>query len=212
MLANLSLNPMMATWPITQGEPIYDLADPSDLTGSKTFFMPVAIFYIAHVTGFLLSIYSLLRDRKDAVLERTYAAGAGPTHILLSHMITNALIPVLTSAPVWYIALEYLKAPCQGSFPLLLLFYFLNIIAALPVSFLFAVLKFDQMFIFMLAVAYCMVGLATCGILWPEEGLPYFMKPIKYFFPYPEIIKAAIRIMVKGCGLEDAIVTNSLIH
>ena len=64
----------------------------------------------------------------------------------------------------------------------------------------------------MLAVAYCMVGLATCGILWPDEGLPYFMKPIKYFFPYPEIIKAAIRIMVKGCGLEDAIVTNSLIH
>lgn len=212
MMANASMNPALAVWPITESEPIYDLVDPNDATGSKTFFMPVAIFYIGHVTCFLLSIYSLIRDRKDSVLERTYAAGAGPTHILLSHFITNSMIPLLTCGPLWYIALYHLDAPCRGSFVLLLTFYFINILSAIPVSFLFAILKFDQMFTFMLAVAYCMVGLATCGILWPIEGLPYFMRTFKYFFPYPEVIRGAIRIMVKGCTLSDAIVQNSLIH
>lgn len=212
MMINSSLNPTLAIWPITEGEPIYDIVDVNDVTGSKTFFMPVAVFYIAHVTCFLLSIYSLIRDRKVSVLERTYAAGAGPSHILLSHFITNTCIPLLTCGPLWYVVLNYLQAPCKGPFSLVLMLYFVNILSAIPVSFLFAVLKFDQMFIFMLATAYCMVGLATCGILWPLEGLPYFMKSFKYFFPYPEIIQAAIRIMVKGCDFSDAIVQNSLIH
>ncbi|XP_015787589.1 ABC transporter G family member 23-like [Tetranychus urticae] len=206
------LNPNLGKRFVVKVDPIAEPVSPDDMYNAYNFWMPKFLIFWSFVTIVMLSSFSFYRDRTESLFERNLSAGLTKTQFIFGHFLSSMIVPLLNSWPVLFITIHLLGAPCKGSLFLSWLIYMSNGATAVATSLALAAVDVTIGFIYILISAYIFSGIATAGILWPYQALPYFVKPYISIFPFTFNIDSMIRVLAHGATWEDSVIRRGLLE
>lgn len=162
---------------------------------------------------------AMLLERKEGIFERLLVTGVSEIEMLISHGLCQFVIMVIQSIGTLFCLFVVFDVTNEGSIALLVTFTLISGIFGLCLgNFIlpsFFNLKFKSLFsgtfiscIFTSEVPALFAALGsflpmimTCGILWPIEGMHYFLRPIALFFPLTQPAQSLRSIMQRGWDL-----------
>jgi ABC-2 type transport system permease protein len=168
------------------------------------FFLPGIIPLVAFFFGYLLTALSFLRERSGGTLERLLASPIRRHEIVAGYFSGFLLFGLLQSAVITAVAVWVLEAPNRsGLAPLTGLLVLVTATAAGLGLFLSTFARTEiQVAQFIPLIILPQVFL--CGLIWPIEELPSFLRPVSWSLPLTYAVDSARELMIRG-DLEAAL-------
>lgn len=198
--------------PIEVAEPLGQSSDPEDLFNVRNFYLSVFMIFWSSVAAMMLSASFYQFDMNESVYEHTRSVGGTRFQVTLANFLVCLIIPTLGSFPIIAIVRNIFHGAGQGSTILIWIFYLLSSYCSIGVGFLLASIFKTAFWLITLVTAFVFASISICGHLRPIHVIPYFIKPIRYFFPYVIIIDEVVRIGSLGINFRESSVTVCFVY
>jgi len=168
-------------------------------------FAPAIMAFAMMMVTTMITIFIFIEERKMGTLDRLLASPASESEIVIGYAIAFSLVSLMQATVILTAAIGifgiYIAEPV-----------FLNIFTAF-------------MFLILLGMGHQCLGILLssgadnelqavqfiplvifpsillCGLFWPIESIPVFLRPLSYFVPLTYAIDAVRGAMVKGLGI-----------
>lgn len=170
-------------------------------------FAPGIMAFAMLMVTTMITIFLFIEERKMGTLERLQASPASETEIVVGYAIAFSIVSVLQATvilltaiglfhiyiapPVWYhILITFGFIICLG-----IGHQCLGILLSSGAKNELQAIQFVPLIIF--------PSILLCGLLFPIESIPQYLRPISYIIPLTYCIDAVRGAMVRGLGLES---------
>jgi len=164
------------------------------------FFAPGVMGMVGTIITILLTIVSLVRERKSGTLERIYASPVRPHEVALGYTMAFALISLLQSAEIIAVALLVFDLHIVGSALLVLFIVFLYAVCMQGLGTFLSTLAKNEFQAVQFVPMVMVPSLILAGVFWPLESMPSLMRPVAYFIPLTYELDALRSVMIRGWG------------
>lgn len=155
----------------------------------------IALIFFA---PFSLTALTLLDERIYGVFERSLVAGVKAIEILFAHLLIQLSI-LLFEVCFMALTIFYIwQIPNCGSLWEVLAIVFLQGVSGITFGLLIASVVNDKVYAFVVGLGIIFPSWVVCGVFWPIESMPPFMKSISYFLPLTYPIESMRFIMFRG--------------
>lgn len=195
--------------------PLYDLIEISPFDGGprgdvefrilrKT--IPSSLTYYCFQFGQVWTLLGFLFDQIFGFPDRQRAMGIKPWHIIATHFVRANLFFVPMFIGISTLVLLFSKIEIDiFALRFLVVLIVLSICGNSTGIFLGAIspsIALQTMIIFAYQTSLCAIN----SMFWPNESLPYFMKPVTYIYPYDKLQIISVDLFAK----KDIFLTVSL--
>ncbi|XP_046382481.1 ABC transporter G family member 23-like [Ischnura elegans] len=197
VLVDCQNSPKFAQTPMNFHNPVYGKKNPS----YGSFVAPGIINSIMYFSVVGMTAITMVKEKEEGLWNRLMVAGITPWEILLSHAFTNLWLIAVQTAEVLVVCLAIIGLECKGSVLLMGAHVFLHGVIGMAFGLIVSLICRNVAEANYLSTGSFYSYLLLCGIIWPVEGLPWFMGLVSRFLPLT-LASASLRdIMVKGWGL-----------
>ncbi|XP_038064828.1 ABC transporter G family member 20-like [Patiria miniata] len=198
LTAEVLPNPEVAEIPVVFEDPIYG----SKMTKFVDFAAPGIILTIIFFLAMGVTALSLVTERKEGLLDRSWVAGVSSTEVMLSHVLVTGLLTIMQIVLVLVFVLAVFKIPNEGSLLLITLLCILQgfcgqafgLFASSVCSTEITVMQFTQGFFYPIIL--------MSGIIWPIQSMPDVLYYISICLPQTYANEGLRDILSKGWGME----------
>ncbi|XP_071867189.1 ABC transporter G family member 23 [Bombus fervidus] len=192
------INKKYANIPVKFEDPIYGKNE-MDFGAYVT---PVFLLTMLFVLATSISSSAIIVDRHSGIWDRILVQGVTTAEILIAHLITQAIIIVFQVVIALYIGFEQYDMYCKGSKIGVIVMSMLEGICGMVYG----------LFISVSCTSHSVANYATtgtfypllllCGLIWPIEGMPKFLRWLSLTMPITIPGNALRQIMQKGTDLD----------
>ena len=194
ILEQCGLSPDLASSPVTFSQVIYGEREPR----FTEFMAPGIIIIIIYFLAVALTGEAFITERSTGLLERSRVAGVRPSEILASHIMTQCGVMVIQTAITLAFILLVFKIPCNGPVLWLAVITLLQGLAGMSFGFFISSLCDTEALAMQLSIGSFYPCLLLSGILWPLEGMPYWLQTVARLLPNTLACQAMRDIMLRG--------------
>ncbi|KAJ1525309.1 hypothetical protein ONE63_010131 [Megalurothrips usitatus] len=215
--ASLSLSVLRFTRDIQQGchwntrntpvpvrimEPVYGQLEPS----FQDFCLPGMIVTTVFFMALLVTVGSILEEKRDGLMARSLSAGVTIHEVLAAHVIIQMVLMVIAMVIALVMLLCVFQLSNQGPLFWVILLCFLQGLCGMCLGFFISCLCDTDM-----AATYMGVGtffplIFLSGMLWPVEGMHYLLRSVGWALPLTLATTALRSIMGRGWGIDQPVV------
>jgi len=133
-----------------------------------------------HRIGFFLAVastsFTLISERNEGLLDRSWVAGVRTHQLLLSHVITQFTVVCLQTALVLVFTLGVFDTTNKGHFILITTLTILQGLCGMSFGFLISAVSKTERDAIQLALGSFYPFLMLSGVIWPIEGMPFVLR------------------------------------
>ncbi|XP_062499553.1 ABC transporter G family member 20-like [Corticium candelabrum] len=198
----LNGNPKAVASPVQFGPHIY---------GPKTlkftyYIAPGILVSISFGMAIGLTAITLILERKEGLLDRSWVAGVNVFEVVFSHAVTQLFIIIVQMMFMVIFLILVFKIPCEGNVAYVLLLVILQGMTGMSCGLLISALCDTEIAAVQLAMGLFYPTLLLSGIIWPIEAMPLWLRYISYCLPTMYAAKSMRSIMSRGWGLDWQVV------
>ncbi|MHA1220758.1 MAG: ABC transporter permease [Candidatus Heimdallarchaeota archaeon] len=161
--------------------------------------MPFAVFFMA----FIISIISLINERKAGTLDLLLLSHYKKINIILGYMIPLSVVSLVQSVIVLLITIFVFNVAVIGGFGAYLaifLMLLLNGWTGMGLGFLLSTIAKSELQAVQFIPMVIFTALLLSGILMPVETLPAWLRPLSYAIPLTYGAEYTRTVMIEGTG------------
>jgi len=161
--------------------------------------MPFAVFFMA----FIISIISLINERKAGTLDLLLLSPYKKINIILGYMIPLSVVSLVQSVIVLLITIFVFNVAVIGGFGAYLaifLMLLLNGWTGMGLGFLLSTIAKSELQAVQFIPMVIFTALLLSGILMPVETLPAWLRPLSYAIPLTYGAEYTRTVMIEGTG------------
>ncbi|KAG4079241.1 hypothetical protein HA402_006964 [Bradysia odoriphaga] len=207
LMVDCELPKALGSIPIRFETPIYGAFD----TPYKDYAAPGVIMTMIFFLATLVTASVFISDRKEGIWDRTLVAGISMPELLCAHILVQSTIVVIQCIElIFYIGFIF-ETPNRGDNFTVIAMLTLNGFGGMLFGLLISVVceSHTQANFVATGVFYPMIIL--CGLLWPLEGMPYFLKKMAYTFPFTLPAISVRNVIDKGWPISHPEVYNGFL-
>ncbi|XP_017878131.1 ABC transporter G family member 20-like [Ceratina calcarata] len=193
------ISPKYIRTPIRYEEAIYGTNDQSYVSFVYPAFMLSTLFVLA--TSISSSI--IITDRNSGVWDRALVQGVTTNEILVTHLISQLMIIVIQVSTALCICFLHFEVECKGSMTAVIWLTLLEGICGMMFGFLISVLFTSHTLVNYASSGSFYPLILLCGIIWPIEGIPKFLRWFSLFLPLTIPGNSLRGILQKGNTVDE---------
>jgi len=164
---------------------------------------PAILGLVVFFFTFILAAISFLRERTQGTLEKFMVSPLSRVEMVSGYILGFSLIAMIQSATTLTIVVFIFGVPMRGN-PLLAFSIVLLLGAsALVLGSFFSNFARSEFQVVQFIPIVIIPQIVLCGIFWPIQSIPTFLRPISYILPLTYASEALRAIMLKGAGLSQ---------
>lgn len=182
---------------VTQLPPVYGASNPT----FTNFMAPGMIISIGFALSIGLTALAFVTERKEGMLDRTWAAGVHPMDVLIAHVLTQFVILLVQITLMLFFALFVFQVTNNGSLVLVALLALLLGFYGMTYGLVISSISSDETNAIQLALGSFYPVLLLSGIIWPLQGEPTWLQYISYILPTTWAAGSMRAMMGRGWGM-----------
>ncbi|XP_071441927.1 ABC transporter G family member 20-like [Hetaerina americana] len=190
-------NPKLGRTPLHFHEPVFGKKNPT----FSSFLAPGVINSIMYFVVVGMTAITMVKEKEEGLWNRLMVAGVTPWEILVSHAFTNLALIAVQTAELLVVVLVIIGLECKGSVVLMGAHIFLQGVIGMAFGLIVSLVCRNVAEANYLSTGSFYSYLLFCGILWPVEGLPWFLYHLSRYLPLTLASESLRDIMIKGWGL-----------
>lgn len=151
-----------------------------------------------------LTASSLILERVEGLLDRSWVAGVSPGEVLFGHIATQFFVMCGQTALILLFMMLVFNVECVGSLALLIFLSLLQGLVGMTFGFVISALCEHERSALQVAMGSFYPTLLLSGVIWPIEGMPVFLRKISLFLPATCPTAALRAIMTRGWDITKA--------
>ncbi|XP_057338569.1 ABC transporter G family member 20 isoform X1 [Microplitis mediator] len=207
MLAECGFNTKLADVPIQFSDPIYGTNDPS----FTDFVAPGVILTIVFFLAVALTSSSLIIERLEGLLDRSWVAGVSPGEILFSHVVTQFVVMCGQTALVLIFMILVFGVECNGDIGWVIILTILQGLCGMCFGFVISAICELERNAIQLALGSFYPTLLLSGVIWPVEGMPTVLRYISHGLPLTMATTSLRSMLTRGWTISEPDVYNGFI-
>ncbi|XP_008549185.1 ABC transporter G family member 20 isoform X2 [Microplitis demolitor] len=207
MLAECGFNTKLADVPIQFSDPIYGTNDPS----FTDFVAPGVILTIVFFLAVALTSSSLIIERLEGLLDRSWVAGVSPGEILFSHVVTQFVVMCGQTALVLIFMILVFGVECNGDIGWVIILTILQGLCGMCFGFVISAICELERNAIQLALGSFYPTLLLSGVIWPVEGMPTVLRYISHGLPLTMATTSLRSMLTRGWTITEPDVYNGFI-
>ncbi|XP_040563313.1 ABC transporter G family member 20 isoform X1 [Lepeophtheirus salmonis] len=197
LMTDCELPSELAASPVRYEDPIYGVENPS----FTSFMAPGIIVIIIYFLAMALTGDAFLLERRDGLLDRSWVAGVSALEYILAVILTQFIVMIIQTIITLIFILIVFQITCNGPLLWLIVLTLLQGTAGMTFGFMNSAIFTDQSTAMQVALASFFPNLLLSGIIWPLEGMPYYLKTFSQILPSTAACQAMRDIMSRGWGV-----------
>ncbi|MCF2144369.1 MAG: ABC transporter permease [Candidatus Heimdallarchaeota archaeon] len=161
--------------------------------------LPFAIFFMS----LILSIISIIGERKTGTLDLLLLSPYRKIHILLGYLLSLSIISLLQSTILLLFTIFAFNVPIIGGVGAYFAVYIMLLLTSwcgMGLGFLLSTIATTELQAIQFLPMVSFIILLFSGILIPIESLPAVVRPISYLIPVTYSVKYLHIVMIEGTG------------
>ncbi|HUT81205.1 MAG TPA: ABC transporter permease [Candidatus Bathyarchaeia archaeon] len=161
--------------------------------------MPFAVFFMS----FILSIISLINERKTGTLDLLLLSPYRKINIILGYMITLSVVGLIQATILLLLTIFAFNIPIiggVGAYFAVYLMLWLSGLCGMGLGFLLSTVAKSELQAVQFIPMVIFTALLLSGILMPLETLPVWLRPISYIIPLTFGAEYTRTVMIEGTG------------
>ncbi|KAG8037085.1 hypothetical protein G9C98_004407 [Cotesia typhae] len=207
MLRECDYNEKLADVPIQFSDPIYGSNDPS----FTDFVAPGVILTIVFFLAVALTSSSLIIERLEGLLDRSWVAGVTPGEILFSHVVTQFVVMCGQTALVLIFMILVFGVECNGDIGWVIILTILQGLCGMCFGFVISAICELERNAIQLALGSFYPTLLLSGVIWPVEGMPTVLRYISHGLPLTMATTSLRSMLTRGWAITEPDVYNGFI-
>ncbi|XP_065917676.1 ABC transporter G family member 20-like [Dysidea avara] len=167
------------------------------------FFAPGATVLVIFSSAMMVSATSLIQERKEGVLDRTYVAGVTVIELIFSELLLYSIISIVQVVVVVAIVYGVFDIEQHGNIALASFIYWLISLSGLTLGLLISVGSETMMDVLSFSSLLANTPSFFAGVIWPLEGLPSGVRWVSNLMPFTYAVFAVKGVVSKGMGIGD---------
>lgn len=197
ILQRMNKNPALAQLPVVIKAPVYGVDKPS----FTEFMAPGIIISITYIMAVGLTAISIVSEQKEGLLERSWVAGVRPLEVILSHVICQFLVMFVQVAGLLVFTFIVFEIPSRGPFIWVVLLTLLQGCCGMIYGLVISSMCVEENSAIMLALGSFYPNPLLSGVVWPTQGMPYYMRYLSYGLPQTIPTESLRCILSRGWGI-----------
>jgi len=151
-----------------------------------TYFTPAIIGFIGFFFGFILTMLSFIRERKEGTMERILTSPLKRSEIIIGYILSFSILSTIQATVTLIVAILIFNAQIEFSIFILLQAYliiYLLLLTALGIGIFLSTLAKTEFQIIQFIPLIILPFMLLSGVWSPIETLPDFLRPISSFIP-----------------------------
>jgi len=173
---------------------------------SITYFTPSIIGFIAFFFGFILTMLSFIRERKEGTLERILTSPMKRSEIIIGYILSFSILSTVQATTTIVVAILIFNAQIEFSILTLLLAYliiYLLLLTALGLGIFLSTLAKTEFQIIQFIPLVILPFMLLSGVWAPVETLPAFLRPVSSVIPLTYANSAMRDIFLRDATIID---------
>ncbi len=170
--------------------------------GYTEFMAPGVLINISFVMAGGLTALVFILERKEGMFERQWVSGIDAKQILIAHAIIRISTMVLQGIIVLSIIIIWLDLPSRGPIVWIFLLLSLQNCAGMTFGLVVSALCRQENTAALTISATVMTNMALCGMIWPIQAIPYYMRWFSYIQPSTLPTEALRSLLNKGWSID----------
>lgn len=162
---------------------------------------PGILINISFVMASGLTALIFILERRDGMFERQLVSGVESTQILIAHAGIRIITMFAQSVVVLVIILIWLELPSRGSLFWIFLMLLLQNCAGMTYGLVVSAICRQENTASIILSATVTTNLILCGMIWPIEAMPYWIRWLSYGMPSTLPTEAIRSLMNRGWGI-----------
>ncbi len=181
---------------------------------SITYFTPAIIGFIAFFFGFILTMLSFIRERKEGTMERILTSPLKRSEIIIGYIISFSILSIIQSTVTIIVAVLIFNAQIEFSVLILLQAYliiYLLLLTALGLGIFLSTLAKTEFQIIQFIPLVIMPFMLLSGVWAPVETLPGPLRVVSSFIPLTYANNAMRDLFLRGENIIGVIIPVSIL-
>ncbi|XP_069695763.1 ABC transporter G family member 20-like [Periplaneta americana] len=195
-----NLSAKLAKIPMQFKDPVFGAVDQN----YTEFMAPGLVISMVFFLSTILTATIIITEKNEGVWDRSIVAGVTTTEILISHIMTQVVSMLLQVVIVLVVTFGVFRIPCHGSYTTMAILIALQGFSGMCFGFLVSVIcdNLTTANYFSLGSFYPYIFL--CGMLWPLEGMPKFLRVVAVCLPGTVPILSLHNILERGKSIVES--------
>ena len=199
-------NPKLADLPIRVGSTIFGSFGKSDFFGVRDFAAPGLMIVIVYSIGFALTAFTLLIEKEDQTLDRSYSSGLGPFQIIFGQVVTRFVFLVPAVVILLTLSITLFGIPCRGSFLSAICLLLLQMLSGMALGVFLSTILPSIFSCAIVANAVLLFTFIISGVMWSIDTLPYYLRWVSVTQPTTAAAQSLRSILVRGLPITQSTV------
>ena len=171
---------------------------------------PAILGLVVFFFTFINAAIAFIRERSQGTLEKFMVSPLSRVEMVSGYVLGFSVFTILQSATTLFVVTFGFGVPLQGS-PLTALAVVLLLGAgALVLGSFFSNFARSEFQVVQFIPLIITPQIVLCGIWWPLQSVPEFIRPISYILPLTYAAHALRAVMLKGAGVADILYPDLL--
>ncbi|GFU44439.1 ABC transporter G family member 20 [Trichonephila clavipes] len=189
----------IASPPVKLENPIYGTLDPN----FTEFMAPGMILGITYMMAVGLTAMSVIIEKKEGLLDRSWIAGVRSWEVIFSILFTLFLVMLVQVALVLFFTFQAFSIPYRGPLIWVIVAVLLVGLEGMSYGLFISSIVNDENIAMMIAMGSFYPNLLLSGIIWPVEAMPYYLTKLSYCLPLTLMANTMRSILSRGWTITD---------
>jgi len=166
-------------------------------------FMPGVLSIVIFFLSTLITLLSIVVERRTYTLYRLYATPISELDIVLGYSLAFSLIAALQVVELFAIGILLFDIKIKGNPLIAIVVGSLLAICGVNLGLLLSSIVRTEAQAPQVVPLVLLPSLLLSGVFWPVEAIPSFVRPLSYLIPPTYAVNAIRSIVTRGWGLQD---------
>jgi len=164
---------------------------------------PAILGLVVFFFTFINAAIAFIRERSQGTLEKFMVSPLSRVEMISGYVLGFSLFTLLQSATTLFVVTYGFKVPLHGSALTALAVVLLLGAGALVLGSFFSNFARSEFQVVQFIPLIITPQIVLCGIWWPLQSVPEFIRPFSYMLPLTYAAHALRAVMLKGAGFAD---------
>jgi ABC-2 type transport system permease protein len=171
---------------------------------------PAILGLVVFFFTFINAAIAFIRERSQGTLEKFMVSPLSRVEMVSGYVLGFSLFTLLQSATTLFVVTALFKVPLRGSALTALAVVLLLGAGALVLGSFFSNFARSEFQVVQFIPLIITPQIVLCGIWWPLQSVPEFIRPFSYMLPLTYAAHALRAVMLKGAGVADILYPDLL--
>lgn len=167
--------------------------------------VPGLMGVVLTMTMVVITGLAITRERERGTMENLLSMPTRPLEVMVGKIVPYILVGYIQLSLIVLASRTLFHVPMIGSLSLLLVVSLLFIAANLAVGLTFSTVAQNQLQAMQMSFFFFLPSLLLSGFMFPFRGMPAWAQVLGEVFPLTHYLRIVRGILLKGNGLEDAV-------